>query len=119
VLGCACRDDDEIAAHTADWAGADLEARLVAAGVPAAEVLDGNGVARDPQLAARGHFLEIPHPDGGSSFIEGPRALLSESPAQPGREVPTVGRDNERILREILGYDEDRITELVIAGALG
>jgi hypothetical protein len=33
--------------------------------------------------------------------------------------VPTLGRDNHRILREILGYDEARITDLVIAGALG
>ena len=45
--------------------------------------------------------------------------LLSESPARPGREVPTLGRDNDRVLREILGYDEERCTELVIAGAFG
>ena len=82
-------------------------------------MLNGEDVARDPQLAARGHFIEIPHPEGGTTAIEGPRALLSESPARPGREVPTLGRDNDRILREILGYDEARITEIVIAGALG
>ena len=82
-------------------------------------MLNGEDVARDPQLAARGHFIEIPHPEGGTTAIEGPRVLLSESPARPGREVPTLGRDNDRILREILEYDEARITEIVIAGALG
>jgi crotonobetainyl-CoA:carnitine CoA-transferase CaiB-like acyl-CoA transferase len=111
--------DDGLARQTAGWSGPDLEARLHAAGVPAALVLNGEDVACDPQLAARGHFIEIPHPEGGTTAIEGPRALLSESPAIPGRVVPTLGRDNQRILREILAYDEARITDLVIAGALG
>jgi crotonobetainyl-CoA:carnitine CoA-transferase CaiB-like acyl-CoA transferase len=111
--------DEALARRTAGWSGPELEAGLQAAGVPAALVLNGEDVARDPQLAARGHFLSIPHPEGGTTAIEGPRALLSESPAIPGREVPTLGRDNDRILREILRYDEARIAELVIAGALG
>ena len=111
--------DERLARQTAGWSGPELEARLHAAGVPAALVLNGEDVARDPQLAARGHFIEIPHPEGGTTAIEGPRVLLSESPASPGREVPTLGRDNQRILREILEYDEARITEIVIAGGLG
>jgi hypothetical protein len=32
---------------------------------------------------------------------------------------PALGEHNDRVLREVLGYDEDRITDLVIAGALG
>jgi crotonobetainyl-CoA:carnitine CoA-transferase CaiB-like acyl-CoA transferase len=111
--------DERLARRTADWSGAELEAPLVGAGIAAALVLNGDDVARDAQLAARGHFLEIPHPDGGTTAIEGARVLLSESPAQPGREVPTLGRDNDRILREILGYDDERVSEVVIAGALG
>jgi crotonobetainyl-CoA:carnitine CoA-transferase CaiB-like acyl-CoA transferase len=111
--------DEALARRTARWRGPELEAGLQAAGVPAALVLNGEDVARDPQLAARGHFLEIPHPDGGTTAIEGARALLSESPAIPGRKVPTLGRDNDRILREILRYDDARIAALVIAGALG
>jgi benzylsuccinate CoA-transferase BbsF subunit len=111
--------DGELARRTADWSGPELEARLHAAGVAAALVLNGEDVARDPQLAARGHFLEIPHPEGGTTAIEGSRVLLSESAAVPGREVPTLGRDNQRVLRDILGYDEARIADLVIAGALG
>jgi crotonobetainyl-CoA:carnitine CoA-transferase CaiB-like acyl-CoA transferase len=111
--------DGELARRTAAWSGAELEARLHAAGVPAALVLNGEDVARDPQLAARGHVIELPHPEGGTTAIEGPRVLLSESPASPGRDVPTLGRDNQRVLREILGYDEARIAEIVIAGGLG
>ena len=111
--------DERVARETARWSGPGLEGRLLAAGVPAALVLSGEEVARDPQLAARGHFLELPHPDGGTTAIEGPRVLLSESPARPGCQVPTLGRDNGYVLREILGYDETRCAELVIAGGLG
>jgi crotonobetainyl-CoA:carnitine CoA-transferase CaiB-like acyl-CoA transferase len=111
--------DERLARETTGWSGPELEARLQAAGIPAALVLNGEDVAHDPQLIARGHFIEIPHPEGGTTAIEGARVWLSESPARPGREVPTLGRDNERILREILGYDEARIGEIVIAGALG
>jgi crotonobetainyl-CoA:carnitine CoA-transferase CaiB-like acyl-CoA transferase len=111
--------DEQLARQTAGWAGPELEARLLVAGIPASLVLNGADVARDLQLAARGHFIEIPHPEGGTSAIEGARVLLSESPASPGREVPTLGRDNHRILRELLAYDEEHITEIVIAGALG
>jgi crotonobetainyl-CoA:carnitine CoA-transferase CaiB-like acyl-CoA transferase len=111
--------DDWLARQTTGWSGPELETRLHAAGIPAALVLNGEDVARDPQLLARGHFIEIPHPEGGTTAIEGARVLLSESPARPGREVPTLGRDNDRILRELLGYDDERMTEIVIAGALG
>jgi hypothetical protein len=30
-----------------------------------------------------------------------------------------MGEHNDMVLRELLGYDEDTITNLVIAGALG
>jgi hypothetical protein len=30
-----------------------------------------------------------------------------------------MGEHNDAVLRDHLGYDDDRITELVIAGALG
>jgi len=96
----------------------ELEAALQSAGVPAHIVQGGAELARDPQLAARGHFIELPHPDGGKTAIEGSRFHLSETPAMPGRETPTLGKDNDFVLREILGYDDDRITEIIIAGAL-
>jgi hypothetical protein len=32
--------------------------------------------------------------------------------------APTFGRDSEHVLRTILGYDDERIAELAIAGAL-
>ena len=35
------------------------------------------------------------------------------------RAAPLLGQDNQYVLAEILGYNEDKITELVSSGALG
>jgi hypothetical protein len=41
------------------------------------------------------------------------------TPARVERSGPILGGGNDFVLREILGYDEDRISELVVDGALG
>jgi crotonobetainyl-CoA:carnitine CoA-transferase CaiB-like acyl-CoA transferase len=109
--------DAEIADWTRPRPGADLEARLVAADVPAHRVYDSHDAFEDPQLAARGHFVPIGYADLGPVPFEGARALLSATPAQPG-PCPTLGEHNQTILSELLGLDDDTITELVIAGVI-
>jgi benzylsuccinate CoA-transferase BbsF subunit len=73
---------------------------------------------RDPQLLARGHFHRVRHPDYGETTIEGTRFTLSRTPAALAAAAPTFGADNEAVLREILGYDDERITALAASGAL-
>ena len=34
-------------------------------------------------------------------------------------KAPTVGQHTEEVLRDVLGYDDERIAELRAAGALG
>jgi benzylsuccinate CoA-transferase BbsF subunit len=95
-----------------------VERLLQDRGVPAAAVQNSADVARDPQLACRGYLVEVEHPVVGTTVIEGSRFLLSRTPAQVSRPAPRVGGDNQYVLESILGYDQDRITELVKAGAL-
>jgi crotonobetainyl-CoA:carnitine CoA-transferase CaiB-like acyl-CoA transferase len=109
VVGAWTRTHD---AHAA-------EAMLQAAGIAAAVVAASADLCNDPQLIHRDHFHQLPHPTYGTTPVEGSRSRLSRTPAVVAGEAPTLGRDNEDVLRTILGYDEDRITELVIAGALG
>jgi crotonobetainyl-CoA:carnitine CoA-transferase CaiB-like acyl-CoA transferase len=45
--------------------------------------------------------------------------VLSRTPAVVRRAGPAMGEHNDVVLRDHLGYDDDRVTELVIAGALG
>jgi crotonobetainyl-CoA:carnitine CoA-transferase CaiB-like acyl-CoA transferase len=94
-----------------------LEASLQAVGVPAHRVVNSLDAFEDPQLAARNHFIEIDHPVVGPMPYENTRARFSATPAQP-RPCPTLGQDNAYVLGDVLGYSEDEITDLVIAGAI-
>jgi crotonobetainyl-CoA:carnitine CoA-transferase CaiB-like acyl-CoA transferase len=117
VLGTSDLSEVAIAAFTAALSPEEVEARLQAAGVPASVVAGSPECARDPQLAHRRHFLPITHPDRASA-VEASRFQLSRTPARVGDTAPTFGLDSQWVLETILGYDDERIAELVIAGAL-
>jgi crotonobetainyl-CoA:carnitine CoA-transferase CaiB-like acyl-CoA transferase len=55
---------------------------------------------------------------GGPTVIEGSRFVLSRTPATFPAATPSTGGDNDAVLRDLLGYDDDAITSLVAAGAL-
>lgn len=110
--------DRIVAESTMKWDRFELEAHLQQAGVPASAVMDSADLVGDPQLVGREHFVKLPHPQGGTTVVEGSRSRLSRTPARVEGTAPTLGRDTEQVLAEILGYPEERITELVIAGAL-
>ena len=76
-------------------------------------------VIEDVQLRERGHFVGLAHPLMGTSWVEGSRYRLSATPGGPVRCAPTPGRDNEHVLRELLGYGDDEIASLQDAGVLG
>jgi crotonobetainyl-CoA:carnitine CoA-transferase CaiB-like acyl-CoA transferase len=105
---------DWAAQHPADKA----ESILQDAGVPAHLCASSADWTRDPQLAARGHLVSLPHPRFGRASVEGPRYLLSETPGRVERPAPEFGQDNEYVLRTLLGYDQHRYDTLAAAGAL-
>ena len=70
-----------------------------------------------PQLQARGHFVRLESREA-YTIVEDTRSKLSRTPARVRRGVPTLGRDNQEILEELLGYDQAKLTELAIAGVL-
>jgi crotonobetainyl-CoA:carnitine CoA-transferase CaiB-like acyl-CoA transferase len=96
----------------------EIERQLQARGVPASAVQNSTELVRDPQLLHRRHFVELEHPERGKTVVEGPRFTFSRTPPVVRGSAPTLGRDNQYVLEKILGYREDKITELVVAGAL-
>jgi crotonobetainyl-CoA:carnitine CoA-transferase CaiB-like acyl-CoA transferase len=110
--------DQIIGAWTSSLSAGVAEVLLQGAGVPAAAVKDSKAVCEDEQLAGRGYLVEIDHPACGQTVIEGPRFILSRTPASVSRPAPVVGGDSQYVLESILGYDEGRIGELLAAGAL-
>jgi crotonobetainyl-CoA:carnitine CoA-transferase CaiB-like acyl-CoA transferase len=110
--------DALVAELTAPLAMEEAERRLQAVGVPAHGVHNSPEAVRDPQLAARGHFVRIPHPARGESVVEASRFRLSRTPARTDAPAPTFGDSTQWVLESVLGYDDERIAELAIAGAL-
>lgn len=111
--------DATISAWTNNLDSAEIESTLQAHHVPAHPVQNSSDAFRDPQFLHRGHFVETDHPTLGKFTVEGPRAKLSRTPAQVRRAAPTLGQHNQYVLEKILGYGEDRVTELAASGALG
>jgi crotonobetainyl-CoA:carnitine CoA-transferase CaiB-like acyl-CoA transferase len=108
-----------VAEFTKTLEAGEAEAMLQAAGVAAHPVQNSSEIFADPQMRHRGHFVAIEHPALGATYVEGPRAKLSRTPAQVRSAAPAVGQHNQRVLEEFLGYDEDRITDLAAAGVFG
>ncbi len=111
--------DDTVAAWTREREASDVEAALQAAGVPASVVAASEDLVADPQLVHRGHIVQLEHPTYGTTPVESSRFRLSRTPAVVAGPAPTLGRDNQWVLETILGYDAERVTELVVAGARG
>jgi CoA:oxalate CoA-transferase len=82
------------------------------AGVPCAPIADVAEVSRNPHLAARGMILQAKHPAFDGLIVPGSPLKTVGSNAEPNTRSPALGEDTERVLREIIGYDDKRIAEL-------
>ena len=111
--------DRIIGAHTRDQDGNELEQAMQAAGIPAAVVQNSPELVNDPQLAHLGHFVTLPHHEGGETVVEGSRIHMSRSKPTMDTSAPTFSRDMMFVLNDVLGYGDDRIGELLlVCGAL-
>jgi crotonobetainyl-CoA:carnitine CoA-transferase CaiB-like acyl-CoA transferase len=77
----------------------------------------------DPQLAARGHFVDVPTPEGETVRLDSFPALLSHTPATVRGPGPLLGEHTHAVLHELLGLDPETLERLesdgVIAGPAG
>ena len=126
LIGCdhaarvarAAELDDRLARWTEARPAEEVESRLIAAGVPAHTVVNSTAAGQDPHLRAQGHFVIVDHPVHTTCVVEGPRVRLSRTPGQVTRAGPRLGEHTDEILRGLLGYDDERIAALAVAGAL-
>ena len=101
-------------AHTRDQ----LQAELDAIDVPNAQVRTLAEVWDDPQLEARGAFLEYEQSWLGRVRTIGNPIHMSASPMEVRHSPPAAGEHNEEILRDELDYDAERIAALIVDGTL-
>jgi benzylsuccinate CoA-transferase BbsF subunit len=113
---------EQVEATVAEWTARravdDVVDTLQGMGIEAVPVQDFGDVVGDPQLAARDHFVTLTHPAMGEGIYERNGFRLSDAPSGYERTGPTLGQDNDHVLREILGLSTTEIDKLAADGAL-
>ena len=94
---------------------ADLEAALMAVGVPCACVNNFKEVFDHPQIVARGVVQEVDHPRLGKMRTTRNPILLDHDGPAIDRDSPVLGEHSAEVLTE-LGYSPAAIAELIAAG---
>ncbi len=112
--------DRLVAAWTRGQRAEEAMGRLQRAGVACGLVANAEDLcARDPQLAARRHFVEVGTPEGRTVRLDGPPFLLSDTPARVSGPGPLLGEHGDDVLRSLLDLDEGQIRELREDGVVG
>lgn len=115
--------DAKLTTYTIGCERYELMNRLQARGIPAGVVQKASDrYDRDPQLKARGYFVDLPHSDIGTWPVEGFPARMSRSPADvgglTGRAAPKLGEDNDFVYGELLGLSAAEIVALSEEGVI-
>ena len=97
----------------------ELFLRLQAAAVTAGPV-QGEAMAYDcPQMADRGFFVEITHPDAGTHRYPGMNIKMENTPNEVRRYPVRLGEDNDYVYRDLLGLTEPEYDSLKEKGHIG
>jgi len=99
-------------------AAADWLSELEAADVPASLVNDVAMVFENPQVQHRQMLDHAHHAELGDVPLLRNPIRMSATPIGDALPPPTLGQDNDAVLREVLGYDEARIAALRAAAVL-
>jgi len=86
-------------------------------GVPAGVVQNAKHlVERDAQIAARGNFVTIDHPEMGPVVYNGAPYRLSRTPTNIVC-APLIGEHTDQVFRDVVGMDEAELARLRDGGA--
>ncbi|MBH1963935.1 MAG: CoA transferase [Comamonadaceae bacterium] len=90
----------------------DWNETLEAAGVPAGPINGFEEVFADPQIVHRQMRFDLPHTSAGSVPQVANPVKFSATPVQYDRAPPLLGEHTEEVLRERLGFDDERLSQL-------
>jgi len=91
----------------ADWIGT-----LEAARVPCGPINELDEVFDNEQVVARGMQVSLPHPCGADVKLVRNPIRMSATPPDARTAPPLLGAQTEDVLRDMLGYDDERIAAL-------
>lgn len=115
-------NEDELDRRVEEWTlekpPEEVMMMMQQAGVAAGVVQDGEDLlTRDPQLKERGFYVYLDHPEAGVIAHDGLTFTLSATPGEI-RRAPLLGEHNDYVYREILGFSEEEVDQLIIDGVL-
>jgi crotonobetainyl-CoA:carnitine CoA-transferase CaiB-like acyl-CoA transferase len=79
--------------------------------VPSFPVNSPAEVANNPQYAARGYFVDCPHPAAGKVRMPGAPMIFSRTPWRLRRPAPRLGEHNAEVLLERMGLHAGQVKE--------
>jgi crotonobetainyl-CoA:carnitine CoA-transferase CaiB-like acyl-CoA transferase len=109
--------DELIGAWTVDRSAEEAASWLQEQGVAAYAVLDNAETLFDPQVRDRDWFLVRPSSRLGRDLMTGSALRLTATPGDLERAGPAMAEDTDALLRDVAGYDQARIDQLVASGA--
>jgi crotonobetainyl-CoA:carnitine CoA-transferase CaiB-like acyl-CoA transferase len=98
---------------TEEWIEALLEVSI-----PCGPVNTIMSALDDPQAVARSMVQSVRHTKGGEVTLVGPVPKMSVTPPAIRTAPPSLGEQTEQVLRQLLGYDDERIDALLANGAI-
>jgi formyl-CoA transferase len=111
--------DALIGAWTQTLTIAELEAKMIAAGVPAGRLYRPQDMLDDPHFQARQAIVGVPHPRWGEVKMQNVFPKLSATPGSIRRRAPdSIGQDNAEVYAELLGLDADALADMAARGVI-
>jgi benzylsuccinate CoA-transferase BbsF subunit len=104
--------DNLVQKWTMTHAAEDVMSIMQREGIPAGIVANAADLAQDPQLRARGFFVQLQHPVMGKTVADATPIKFSASSAVYRRAAPTRGQDNDYVFRQLLDLSEVEISRL-------
>ena len=121
VLGRKQNEDELerlISEWTRDYTAEQVMTIMQDSGIPAGVVETAEDLLSDPQLKHRQHFVTLDHPEIGPHSYHAPAYRLSETPHDLKSPGPCLGQHNEFVYKEILGFSDDDIADMIAEGVI-
>jgi CoA:oxalate CoA-transferase len=111
-----CANEAALRAEIESWAGAlsveEAVELLGASGVPASPVWDVEQAVNNEHVETRQLFTQVDHPALGSFRLPEQPVQFGTSPRGKQRPAPRLGADGPAMLRDVLGWSDEAITDL-------